>query len=64
LTRFYISCCAADAIPYSVFIRSTEDHRDDVWLRVDGRLGKIGDLFVVDPRSIAITDEPKTPYLF
>ncbi|MDQ3963735.1 MAG: TIGR03943 family protein [Actinomycetota bacterium] len=64
LTRFYISCCAADAIPYSVFIRASDDHADDVWLRVKGRLGMIGDRFVVDPDDIVMTDEPKNPYLY
>ena len=64
LTRFYISCCAADAIPYSVFIRASDDHDDDVWLRVKGRLGTLGQTFVVDPTNVAVVDAPKTPYLY
>lgn len=64
LTRFYISCCAADAIPYSVFIRSSDDHDDDVWLRVKGRLATIGQAFVVEPSTVAVVDAPKTPYLY
>ncbi len=64
LTRFYISCCAADAIPYSVFVRASDDYDDDVWLHVEGRLGMIGDRFVVEPNDIATTDEPKNPYLY
>ncbi len=64
LTRFYISCCAADAIPYSVFIRASDDHEDDVWLRVKGRLASIDQTFVVDPSTVAVVDAPKTPYLY
>lgn len=64
LTRFYISCCAADAIPYSVYIRSGDDHDDDVWLRVKGRLAIMDQTFVVDPSSVVVVDKPKTPYLY
>ncbi|MDQ4065229.1 MAG: TIGR03943 family protein [Actinomycetota bacterium] len=64
LTRFYISCCAADAIPYSVYVVSTEDHPDDTWLKVTGRLAHLDGDLVVEPDTIAAVDKPRAPYLY
>ena len=64
LTRFYISCCAADAVPYSVPIEAGEDLADDTWLHITGTLvrGKSG--FVVKPTAIEEIQEPSSPYLY
>lgn len=64
LTRFYISCCAADAVPYSVAIQADEDLIDDTWLRVSGTLQRDGEGFVVVPADIRPIEEPSTPYLY
>lgn len=64
LTRFYISCCAADAVPYSVPIEADEDLDDDTWLRVTGTLLRADDGFVVKPAEIEEIEEPSTPYLY
>ena len=64
LTRFYISCCAADAVPYSVPLEADEDLDDDVWLHVTGTLARGKDGFVVKPTSLEEIEEPRTPYLY
>ena len=66
LTRFYISCCAADALPYSVAVEPTADARDfpdDTWLEVSGFLEKQGDRWVLVASRLRETREPKDPYL-
>lgn len=63
LTRFYVSCCAADAVPYSVTVESPDHYEDDTWLRVSGWLGKAGDEYVLIPDVIEPIDVPKDPYL-
>ena len=64
LTRFYVSCCAADAIPYSVTIGGQTDFPDDQWLRVTGSLVNEAGRFVLLPSRIARVAEPKNPYLY
>lgn len=66
LTRFYVSCCAADAIPYSVPISvpGAADRPDDSWIRVQGTLTDTGDGFVVDAERIEPTSPPRDPYLY
>lgn len=64
LTRFYISCCAADAVPYSVAILASEDVEDDTWLNITGTLARSGDGFVVEPADILPIKEPASPYLY
>lgn len=64
LTRFYISCCAADAVPYSVAIQADEDLEDDTWLNITGILVGGDDGFLVQPTGIQEIEEPSTPYLY
>ena len=66
LTRFYISCCAADAVPYTVVVRPSagETFPDDTWLKVDGTLLRAGDGFVLDAVDIEQLEEPSAPYLY
>ena len=66
LTRFYVSCCAADAIPYSVPISVTAlaDRPDDSWVRVRGVLVDTGQGFVVDASAIEPIEPPQDPYLY
>lgn len=64
LTRFYISCCAADAVPYSVPIQADADLADDTWLKVTGTLRRGKGGFVVTPTEIEEIEEPSSPYLY
>lgn len=64
LTRFYISCCAADAIPYSVGIDAEDrDYADDTWLTVSGTLVRDGDEYLLEAGTIEEIETPETPYL-
>jgi uncharacterized repeat protein (TIGR03943 family) len=64
LGRFYVACCAADALPHVVRIVGGVGrvHRD-AWLRVKGRLAMEGRAFVVDAASIEAASRPANPYL-
>jgi putative membrane protein len=67
LTRFYVSCCAADAIPYSatvVPLGRVPQPRNDSWLEVSGRVRVVGDDFVVVPARVTPRREPRDPYLY
>lgn len=67
LTRFYVSCCAADAIPYSVEVEADGMPAGvglDDWLRVEGELAAAGDGLVVRAEAIVAVDTPKEPYLY
>lgn len=66
LTRFYVSCCAADAIPYSVPISVTgmADRPDDTWVRVRGTLVDSGTGFLLDADRIDPVEPPQDPYLY
>ena len=68
LARFYVSCCAADAIPYTVSVDPSEagaaGYARDDWLRVSGTLERRGQDLVVVADEIAPVDEPKDPYLY
>jgi len=64
LTRFYVSCCAADAVPYSVSVLGTEtDYADNTWLRVDGVLENDGDQLKLAAANVEEVDAPESPYL-
>lgn len=66
VTRFYISCCAADAVPYSVVVDpgTSPDLPDDTWIRVEGTLARTPDGFIVNASEITQIDEPDSPYLY
>jgi uncharacterized repeat protein (TIGR03943 family) len=65
LTRFYVSCCAADAIPYSAMIAPEEpvSYDKDQWLEVTGTLSLVGERFVIVPSRIEPIPTPDEPYL-
>jgi uncharacterized repeat protein (TIGR03943 family) len=56
LTRFYVSCCAADAIPYSVAVVDAGPRRsrypEDTWLRAGGDLELRADRLVLVARVL------------
>lgn len=66
LTRFYVSCCAADALPYSVpvSVSGGRDRSDDEWLRVEGSLVQSGDRWVLEAARIEAVEAPTEPYLY
>lgn len=65
LTRFYVSCCAADAIPYSVSVLGQEAaYPDNTWLRVSGVLESNGEQLELAAEAIEEVDEPESPYLY
>jgi uncharacterized repeat protein (TIGR03943 family) len=65
LARFLISCCAADAVPVFVDVKSTggEIPDDNVWLEVTGRLVRRQGWFLVQAESMAPIPTPEKPYL-
>ena len=66
LTRFYVSCCAADAIPYSVPISAPagEGRSEDDWLRVTGTLVDTPDGWLLEATEISASEPPEEPYLY
>jgi uncharacterized repeat protein (TIGR03943 family) len=67
LTRFYVSCCAADAIPYSIAVDPSSagaDYPANDWLRVRGSLEETGSGWQLVAEDIVEVQEPETPYLY
>lgn len=65
LTRFHVSCCAADAVPYTVpLVVDPSSWEDDSWLEVRGRLAVRDGVYVLDPEFVAPVDAPSDPYLY
>jgi uncharacterized repeat protein (TIGR03943 family) len=64
LTRFYVSCCAADAIPYSVSVVEGPDLPIDSWVQVSGHLEERESRFVLVAEDLERIGEPKDPYLY
>jgi uncharacterized repeat protein (TIGR03943 family) len=65
LTRFHVSCCAADAIPFSVPVTDgPSDLPVETWLRVEGVLERVGSRFVLAAKTVEEISEPKDPYLY
>jgi uncharacterized repeat protein (TIGR03943 family) len=69
LGRFYITCCAADALPTLVKIDpsavgAADEYRTDSWQHVTGRLAKWNGEFIVKAESIEAVEAPENPYLY
>jgi putative membrane protein len=66
LTRFYVSCCAADAIPYSVTVLPADsaEYAPNTWLKVSGALESDGGEYRLSAESVQATSQPKNPYLY
>ena len=67
LTRFYVSCCAADALPFSVRIRppaDVVDPQENDWLEVSGRMARDENGLYLDGEEAAEVPEPAVPYLY
>lgn len=68
LTRFYVSCCAADAIPFSVAVDPGDAKQAvpdaDEWARVAGVLEERDGRLVVVADTLEKVSEPEEPYLY
>ena len=67
LTRFYVSCCAADAIPYSVAVdppSGAEEPTRDEWFEASGVLEERDDRLVLVADRLEPAEEPEEPYLY
>lgn len=66
LTRFYVSCCAADAIPYSVDVVGLDGsgYPEDTWLRIAGVLVEREGELVVETSEAEVVETPRDPYLY
>jgi uncharacterized repeat protein (TIGR03943 family) len=64
-SRFLASCCAADAMPYSIRVRPPADAPElelSEWLEVTGTLRSADAGFVVEAERIRPIDRPANPY--
>jgi uncharacterized repeat protein (TIGR03943 family) len=65
LSRFLASCCAADAMPYSIRVEPPGgefDHDLSQWLRVAGTLRRVGGSLVVVAEWVEPIARPANPY--
>ncbi|HEX2234848.1 MAG TPA: TIGR03943 family protein [Actinomycetota bacterium] len=65
LTRFLVSCCAADALTVQVRVVGAPPGRfeQDDWVRVTGALFPLGDEVIVDASDVSSVARPEHPYL-
>ena len=65
LTRFIVSCCAADALSVQVRVVGAPPGRfeEDQWVRVSGAFYPVGREVVVDASEIEEIPQPDRPYL-
>jgi uncharacterized repeat protein (TIGR03943 family) len=65
LSRFLASCCAADAMPYSIRVEppgGAGRYRLSQWLRVEGTLRARGGSLVLVAERLEPIDRPANPY--
>jgi uncharacterized repeat protein (TIGR03943 family) len=60
LTRFYVTCCIADAQPLTIGVRSSANPRADEWVRVVGTLTRD---WALAADRVARVAKPGEPYL-
>jgi uncharacterized repeat protein (TIGR03943 family) len=63
LTRFFITCCIADAQPLSIHVDARRALRLDQWVRVDGTLTSRGSRLALDADTVTPVTRPSNPYL-
>jgi uncharacterized membrane protein YcgQ (UPF0703/DUF1980 family) len=64
-SRFFASCCAADAMPFSIRVQPPADAPElelSQWLQVAGTLQSIGGSLVVLAERMERIDRPADPY--
>jgi uncharacterized repeat protein (TIGR03943 family) len=65
LSRFLASCCAADAMPFSVDVQPPADAPEyelSQWLQVSGTLERIGGNLVIVAEQMKPIEKPSNPY--
>jgi uncharacterized repeat protein (TIGR03943 family) len=60
LTRFYITCCIADAQPLTIHVHQSTNPRVDDWVRV---VGKLTDDWTLAADRVTRVPKPGEPYL-
>jgi putative membrane protein len=67
ISRFYITCCVADAIPIGVTVDPgllvEPSPERDQWLQVTGTVARFGDRYGIRAEGIAQIAQPSHPYL-
>jgi uncharacterized repeat protein (TIGR03943 family) len=65
LTRFIVSCCAADALSVQARVVGAPPGKfqQDQWVRVTGNIYPVGNEVVVDASEIVPIARPENPYL-
>lgn len=71
VSRFVVTCCAVDAQPIGLPVRSPgweELFEEDAWVRVEGSFtevdeGYVDEPVVVEPGRVSSTEEPQNPYV-
>lgn len=69
ISRFVLTCCAADAYPVGLPVKLAGDRADypaDTWLEIEGQMmtDTVGDRrqLVIDPTQLTTVPEPRNPY--
>jgi uncharacterized repeat protein (TIGR03943 family) len=66
VSRFFVTCCAADAVAYSVKVKLPDGATAlaaDTWVRVQGTLaGRPGSSLTVAARTVDEIEQPANPY--
>ena len=63
LTRFFITCCIADAQPLSIIVRSPHAVELDRWVRAVGSLTRDGPHLALVADRVSAIERPSDPYL-
>jgi uncharacterized repeat protein (TIGR03943 family) len=63
LSRFFVTCCAADATAYTVKVTNAPKFANDTWVRVQGQLaGRPGTDLTVTASRVTRVSQPANPY--
>lgn len=64
LSRFYITCCVADAIPVGVDVLAPgRSPAKDQWLEVTGAIARVGGELGIRAQRVRVLPQPAHPYL-
>jgi uncharacterized repeat protein (TIGR03943 family) len=63
LTRFYITCCIADAQPLTIEVDSNHPVANNQWVFVTGKLQRPGKHYTVAADGVVARHTPSEPYL-
>jgi uncharacterized repeat protein (TIGR03943 family) len=63
LTRFYITCCIADAQPLTIDVASNRPVRKDQWVFVTGKLQRSAKHYTLGADKVVARHSPSNPYI-